>query len=73
MLPAGARVAHKTETGARNFNDAGIVFQGNEPLFILSAYTEHVPVETKDGTPGHTAANLLIASMAREAYAALKN
>ena len=38
QLPTEAKVAHKTGTGVlgRNNNDAGIVFQGDTPLFILT-------------------------------------
>ena len=68
LLPQGTKVAHKTGTGARNYNDAGIVFQGERPLFILSAYTEHVPVDLPDGTPGFAAAAQLIARLARTAW-----
>jgi beta-lactamase class A len=72
MLPEGTKVAHKTGTGARNFNDAGIIYQGDQPLFILTAYTENVPVELPDGTPGHTAAAQLIGRLARTSYDALR-
>jgi beta-lactamase class A len=51
--------------------DAGIVFKADRPLFILTAYTEHVPAALPDGTPGFTAANALIGRMARVAYDAL--
>jgi len=75
MLPEGTRVAHKTGTGSsgrRCYNDAGIVYQGDRPLFILSAYTDRVPVELPDGTPGFAAAARLIGGMARAAYDALR-
>ena len=52
MLPSEARVAHKTGTGARNYNDAGIIFQGDTPLCVLTAYTENVPVDLDDGKAG---------------------
>ena len=65
QLPAGTKVAHKTGTGARNYNDAGVVFAGNEPRFILTVFTEHVPPELPDGTPGHYAATYLIGRLAR--------
>jgi beta-lactamase class A len=71
-LPLGTKVAHKTGTTARNYNDAGIIYQGNQPLFILSAYTDEVPLELADGTPGHTAAHSLIAQMSRLCYDALR-
>src|SRR6266404_5893510 len=63
--PLGTRIAHKTGTGSRGFMDAGIVFKAERPLFILTAYTEHVPAALPDGTPGFTAANTLIGRMAR--------
>jgi beta-lactamase class A len=71
QLPLGTKVAHKTGTGSRGFMDAGIVFQGERPLFILTAYTEHVPETLPDGTPGFTAANTLIGSLARACWDAL--
>ena len=67
-LPLGTRVAHKTGTGSRGFMDAGIVFKNDRPLFILTAYTEHVPEALPDGTPGFTAAYELIGRMARLAW-----
>lgn len=71
-LPLGTKVAHKTGTAARNYNDSGIIYQGDEPLFILSAYTDEVPRDFPDGTPGHTVANQLIAQMSRLCYEALR-
>ncbi len=71
LLPAGTKVAHKTGTGSRGFMDAGIIYKGERPLCILTAYTEHVPEELPDGTPGFAAANLLIGRMARASYDAL--
>ncbi|MDP2871980.1 MAG: serine hydrolase [Bacillota bacterium] len=72
LLPAGTVVAHKTGTGPRNFNDAGIVYSGAAPLFILTCYTGGVPLELADGTPGFAAAANLIGRLARTAYDALK-
>ena len=71
-LPLGTKVAHKTGTTARNYNDAGIIYQGDQPLFILSAYTDEVPLEVPDGTPGNTAAHNLIAQMSRLCYDTLR-
>ena len=71
QLPLGTKVAHKTGTGSRGYMDAGIVYKGAAPLFILTAYTEHVPAALPDGTPGFTAANQLIGSMARLCWDAL--
>ena len=68
QLPLGTKIAHKTGTGSRGFMDAGIVFKQDRPLFILTAYTEHVPETLPDGTPGFTAANQLIGRLARVAW-----
>ena len=71
-LPGGTKVAHKTGTGARNHNDTGIIFQGGRPFFILTVYTEHVPVELPDGTTGHAVACGLIGQLRRTTYDALR-
>jgi beta-lactamase class A len=71
QLPPGTKVAHKTGTGSRGFMDAGIVYRDDHPLFILTAYTEHVPPALPDGTPGFAAAYQLIGRMARLCYDAL--
>jgi len=73
MLPGTVKVAHKTGTGARNINDAGIIFadDGETPLFILTVYTEHLPVEVPSGLPGNYAATHLIAQLSRTAWEAL--
>jgi beta-lactamase class A len=71
QLPLGTKVAHKTGTGSRGFMDAGIIFKNDAPLFILTAYTEHVPETLPDGTPGFTAANTLIGRLARVSWDAL--
>ena len=68
QLPLGTKVAHKTGTGSRGFMDAGIVFKGERPLFILTAYTDHVPEALPDGTPGFAAAYQLMGRMSRLAY-----
>ena len=65
LLPLGTKVAHKTGTGKRNYNDAGIIFDGEKPLFILTVYTEHVPEELPSGLPGHAAANQVISRLCR--------
>ena len=61
-------MAHKTGTARRGFNDAGIVFRGDEPRFILTVYTDHVPLETPDCTPGFAAAGQLIGQFTRECW-----
>jgi beta-lactamase class A len=68
LLPMGTKIAHKTGTGARGFMDAGIVFKDDRPLFILTAYTDHVPAVLPDGTPGFAAAAQLIGRLARACW-----
>ena len=68
LLPLGTKVAHKTGTGYRCYNDAGIIFKGDRPLLVLSAYTSNVPETLKDGTPGFASAYQLIGRMARLAW-----
>jgi beta-lactamase class A len=71
LLPAGATVAHKTGTGARNFNDAGIVFERERPLFVLAVYTGRVPLVMSDGAPGKAAASHHIGRLCRACWDAL--
>lgn len=71
QLPPNTKVAHKTGTGSRGYMDAGIIYKGDRPLCILTAYTDHVPPMLADGTPGFAAAYQLIGRMARLAYDAL--
>ncbi len=68
LLPPGTKVAHKTGTGARNNNDAGIIYQGEEPLFVLTVYTDNLPLQMPDGSPSFTAASFQIARMAKLCY-----
>jgi beta-lactamase class A len=68
LLPLGTKVAHKTGTGHRCYNDAGILFKGDRPLCVLTAYTVGVPDAVADGRPGFAAAYHLIGRMARLSY-----
>jgi beta-lactamase class A len=68
QLPLGTKVAHKTGTGHRCYNDAGIIFKGDRPRCVLTAYTVDVPDAVAGGTPGFAAAYHLIGRMARLAY-----
>ena len=70
-LPLGTRVAHKTGTGSRGYMDAGIIYRGEAPCFILSCYTDRVPAELPDGTPGFAAAAQLIGRLCRTSWDAL--
>jgi beta-lactamase class A len=68
MLPAAANVAHKTGTGARNYNDAGIIFNGDDPKYVLTVYTDYVPKELPDGMPGSWVASTHIAALCRTCW-----
>jgi beta-lactamase class A len=56
MLPGKTKVAHKTGRGPRGRMDAGVVYRGTTPRFIISVYTDRVPETLPDGMPGYTAA-----------------
>src|SRR6267142_1534868 len=57
-----------TGTVHRCDNDAGIIFKGDRPLCILTAYTVGVPDAVTDGTPGFSAAYQLIGRIAKLSY-----
>lgn len=69
-LPYGTKVAHKTGTSmdSREHNDAGVVFQGDDPLFVLTVFTDHVPLALPDGMPAQFAGEQLIGQLARTCY-----
>jgi len=68
LLPFGTRVAHKTGRGRRGRMDAGIVYRGESPLFILAACTDFVPDQMPDGLPGYSAAFSTIGQLARACW-----
>jgi beta-lactamase class A len=68
LMPPTARIAHKTGRGVRNYSDAGIIFNGDEPRYILSVYTDQVPPELPDGRAGRGAAHLHIARLCRTCW-----
>jgi beta-lactamase class A len=70
-LPMDTKVAHKTGTGVRNYNDAGVIFAGDEPRFIMAVLTDRVPRELPDGLPGNGAASVHAGRLCRAAWDAL--
>jgi beta-lactamase class A len=68
MLPPGTKVAHKTGTGARNINDAGIIFRDGAPYYILTVYTDWESAEMPDGLPSAWGATQVINRLARAAW-----
>ena len=67
-LPPGTKVAHKTGTGARNINDAGIIFRDGEARYILTVYTDFAEPEMPDGLPSAYGATQVINKLARAAW-----
>jgi beta-lactamase class A len=68
LLPMDTKVGHKTGTGVRNYNDAGVIFEGDDPRFILAALTDRVPKALPNGLPGNGAASFHIAQLSRTAW-----
>src|SRR5215469_2592970 len=68
LLPTGTKIAHKTGTGGNAVNDAGVVFQDNRPLFILTVYTYPVPRVLTNGEPGKAVATAHIARLSRTCW-----
>lgn len=65
LLPDGAKVANKTGKGQRGRMDAGVVYKNDAPRFIITVYTDQVPVTLPDGLPGYTAAFAIAGRLAR--------
>lgn len=71
LLPYGTKVANKTGLGQRGRMDAGIVYRDQRPLYILTAFTDRVPVTMPDGMPGYTASFATIARLSRLCWDAI--
>ncbi|MGY5802126.1 serine hydrolase [Rhizobium hainanense] len=67
-LPFGTVVAHKGGTGKRGRMNAGIVYRDDAPFYIISAYTDEVPLAMPDGTPGYTMALETIGRLSRACW-----
>lgn len=64
-LPFGTVVAHKGGTGKRGRMNAGIVYRDGAPLYIITAFTDQVPQDMPDGTPGYTMSLETIGKLSR--------
>ncbi len=64
-LPFGTVVAHKGGTGKRGRMNAGIVYRDGSPFYIITAFTDQVPQEMPDGTPGYTLSLETIGKLSR--------
>lgn len=83
LLPENTKIAHKTGAIVQDFDnqgypitvgyhDAGIIFNGEEPLFILAVFTQDVPRELADGTPNFNHAARVIGSICRTCWDKLR-
>jgi beta-lactamase class A len=68
FLPQGTKVANKTGTGKNGKMDVGLVYRGDQPLFIIAGYTHAVPAALPDGMPGLNIAALTLARITRAAW-----
>jgi len=68
LLPSDTKVAHKGGTGKRGRMDGGIVFRNEQPLFIVTGYTDQVPWEMPDGMPGYVSAFNTLGRLARACW-----
>jgi len=68
LLPFGARICNKTGRGVRGRSDAGLVYRGDRPAYVLTAFVDHIRDELPDGMPGWSAAVGLIAKMSRACW-----
>lgn len=68
MLPFDAKVAHKGGTGKRGRMDGGIVYRDGQPLYIITVYTDQVPVTMPDGLPGFYSAFTTMARLSRTCW-----
>ncbi|MGH3449296.1 MAG: serine hydrolase [Haloechinothrix sp.] len=68
LLPPMTPMATKNGLGWRDVSDGGIVFDGDDPAFILTVYTDQVPETLPDGLPGTAVARGLIADLGRACW-----
>ncbi len=67
MLPTDTKVASKTGRGSTQCHDAGVVYQDNQPLFILAVFTDNAPVNYPHASGWYVTANH-IAQLARTCW-----
>lgn len=72
LLPGGTHVASKTGSGRNGKMEAGIVYRGDRPRYVLAAYTDRVPPMLPDETPGHAAATAMIARLSQACWRVLR-
>lgn len=67
MLPYDTKVACKTGRGPAHHHDAGVIYDENGPLYILTAYTEDVAVEYPHAS-GRYVATAHVAKLSRACW-----
>jgi beta-lactamase class A len=70
MLPYDTKVACKTGRGPAHHSDAGVIYDKQGPLYILSAYTEDVAVDYPEAS-GKYVASTHVANLSRTCWDAL--
>ena len=65
LLPEGTKVANKTGRGPRGRMDAGVVYRDGAPRFVITVYTDQVPLTMPDGMPGFAASYMTAGRLAR--------
>lgn len=71
LLPFETRVCNKTGRGKRGRMDVGLVYRGDRPAYIMTAFTDGVPETMPDGLPGYAAAYATIARLSRACWEAV--
>ena len=71
-LPFDTIIASKGGRGRRGRMDSGIVYKHGQPRFIVTVYTDEVPLLMPDGTPGYTLALETIGKVSQAAWNALQ-
>lgn len=67
-LPFETVTASKSGRGKRGRMDAAIIYKNATPFFIVTAFTDDVPQEMPDGTPGYTVSLETIGRIARACW-----
>lgn len=67
-LPHEAAIGAKAGRDVRGRSHIGVIYQDGAPLFVFSAFTDWVPTELLDGSPGNARALELIADLVRIAW-----
>lgn len=70
MLPFQTKVANKTGTGPAQHNDVGVIYHDDDPLYILTVYTDDVATDYSEAS-GRYVASTHVAQLSRTCWDAL--